>query len=97
MLSHDSIEAVGIAAGLFTTGASLPQIVHAWRTRSMRDVSLTMILAMLTGLALWLVYGLLLGSFSLIVWNAVSLVFYVALLTLKLRYGMGSAGKIPPR
>lgn len=85
MWTGGNIELVGLAAGLFTTCAALPQIVHAVRIRSMRDVSMTMLAAMFAGLTLWLMYGVLLHSISLIVWNAVTLGLYVVLLTLKLR------------
>jgi MtN3 and saliva related transmembrane protein len=86
MWTRDAIEMVGLAAGFLTTAAALPQIVHAIRRRSMRDVSLGMLGSMFAGLALWLGYGVLLHSLSLIVWNAVTLGFYAVLLTLKLRF-----------
>ncbi len=92
------MEAIGFAAGVFTTGAALPQIVHAIRRRSMRDVSLSMLFAMATGIALWLAYGIERGSGPLVVWNAISLAFYFILLGMKLYYDVaGASRKFPER
>ena len=39
------VEMVGYGAAVCTTAAFAPQLVKAWRTRSTRDISLTMFLA----------------------------------------------------
>jgi MtN3 and saliva related transmembrane protein len=82
-VSKSAIDALGFAAGALTTGAALPQILHAWRTRSMRDVSVLMLLCMTGGIALWLLYGVVLAAPPLIVWNAVTLAFYGVLVAMK--------------
>ncbi|MBP7064462.1 SemiSWEET family sugar transporter [Ferrovibrio sp.] len=80
------IEAVGIAAGCLTTLAYLPQVIQVWRSRSARDVSLGMFVLMVAGLVLWLGYGLLIGSVSLILANAVTLLLAGLVLIGKLRF-----------
>lgn len=80
------IEAVGIVAGCLTTLAYLPQVIQVWRSRSARDVSLGMFALMVVGLVLWLGYGLLIGSVSLILANAVTLVLAGLVLIGKLRF-----------
>lgn len=80
------IEAVGIAAGCLTTLAYLPQVIQVWRSRSARDVSLGMFVLMVAGLVLWLGYGLLIGSPSLILANAVTLLLAGLVLIGKLRF-----------
>lgn len=82
-MSKAAVDVLGFAAGALTTGAALPQILHAWRTRSMRDVSVLMLLSMTCGIALWLLYGIVLGSPPLVVWNAVTLAFYGLLVAMK--------------
>lgn len=77
---------IGIAAALLTTAAFAPQAFKVWRTRSTRDVSLAMFLLMVTGIVLWLVYGLLIGDLPLIVANAVTLVLASAILVAKIRF-----------
>lgn len=77
---------IGIAAAVLTTAAFAPQAFKVWRTRSTRDVSLAMFLLMVTGVVLWLVYGLLIGDLPLIVANGVTLVLAGAILVAKIRF-----------
>jgi MtN3 and saliva related transmembrane protein len=77
---------IGIAAAILTTTAFAPQAIKVWRTRSTRDVSLAMFLLMVTGIVLWLVYGLLIGDLPLIAANAVTLVLAGAILVAKIRF-----------
>lgn len=86
MPSFFAIEALGVFAGLLTTLAYVPQVVKVWRTRSARDISLGMFLLMNAGIALWLVYGLLIGSPGLILSNFITLGLTAAVLVAKLKF-----------
>jgi MtN3 and saliva related transmembrane protein len=81
------IKLTGTLAAILTTTAYLPQAWRAWRTGSTRDVSLKMYLIMVTGTALWLIYGLALGDWPLIGANSVCLLLTGFILALKLRHG----------
>ena len=81
------VSLIGSVAGISTTSAFLPQVIRAWRTRSTQDISLGMFLLTAFGLVLWLVYGLVRGDWPLIIADAVSLIFAMTILGLKLRYG----------
>jgi len=78
---------LGMIAGALTTVAFLPQVLRTWRTRSTADISLVMFLIYVTGIALWLIYGLMLKDIPLITSNAVTLVFSGTILGLKLKHG----------
>ncbi len=80
-------EALGYAAATLTTLAFLPQVVRVYTTRSVEDISTTMYLAFLIGVALWLWYGVRIHSVPLIVANAVTLVLAGAVLAGKYRFG----------
>jgi MtN3 and saliva related transmembrane protein len=82
---HFWIEALGLIAACLTTSSFLPQAVRIWRTRSARDVSLTMYVMMAAGNALWLAYGVLISSVSMIFANATCLLMVVSVLGLKIR------------
>jgi MtN3 and saliva related transmembrane protein len=82
-----AITFIGLAAAFCTTIAYLPQAIQAWRTRSTRDLSLPMLLVLVTGLALWLIYGALIRDIPLIAANSVTLVLAGTILYLKLRHG----------
>lgn len=80
-------EAVGTAAALLTTFCWVPQAVRTIRLRDTRAISLWAQLAFGAGLALWLVYGLLIGSWPLIGANAISLALCAVIVAMKIRYG----------
>ncbi len=77
---------IGMAAALLTTAAFAPQAFKVWQTRSTRDVSLAMFLMMVSGVMLWLAYGILISDMPLIVANAVTLVLAATILVAKIRF-----------
>jgi len=80
------IEVIGLAAGLLTTTAFIPQVWKIYRTKSGKDISARMFSLFSAGIVLWLVYGILLQSLPLILSNAVTLVLSLTIIALKLRY-----------
>ena len=78
---------IGLLAAACTTGSFLPQVIRAWRTRSTRDVSALMFILLVTGNALWLLYGALIGDLPLVVANLITITLVAIILALKLRYG----------
>lgn len=78
------IDLLGYVAAVLTTAAFIPQVWRAWKTRSVRDLSLPMYLLMVTGLVLWLVYGFLIGSWPLVAANLVTLVFSGSILLMRI-------------
>jgi MtN3 and saliva related transmembrane protein len=77
---------IGYIAATFTTLAFLPQALHTFRTRDVRGISLGMYALFTAGVALWLIYGIALGAWPIIVANAVTLVLALSILVMKLRY-----------
>ncbi len=53
----------------------------------MSGISLGMYATFTAGVALWLVYGLLVAAWPVVVANAVTLLLALAILAMKLRYG----------
>lgn len=81
---------LGLVAGAFTTFASLPQIMHVLRSRSMKDIS-PVTLGMFTfGITLWLGYGIAIHATPVIVWNALSLSLYLVQIGMKI--GLSDGG-----
>jgi len=78
---------IGAGAGTLSTVAFVPQAWRIWKTRSARDLSLPMYLIFTSGVALWFVYGLLLGAVPIIVCNGLTLVLAGTVLAMKLRFG----------
>ncbi|MCR9220949.1 MAG: SemiSWEET transporter [Alphaproteobacteria bacterium] len=82
-----AVQGIGLLAGALTTIAFLPQVVKTWKTRSTRDISLGMFLVLTSGVALWLIYGLLLGDLPLVAANSVTFLLAAIILYFKLRHG----------
>lgn len=82
----DALTLLGFVAGTLTTLSFVPQVVKTARTRRCDDLSLGMLLAFGTGVALWLAYGIWLRALPIIVANAVTLVLIAAMLAMKLMY-----------
>ncbi|WP_263769429.1 SemiSWEET transporter [Propionivibrio soli] len=85
------IDFLGIVAGICTTLSFLPQVAQIWRTRSVDDISLGMYSTFVTGVCLWLVYGVVSAQIALILTNVVTLALAGSVLAMKLRYGKRSA------
>jgi MtN3 and saliva related transmembrane protein len=80
MLVPQSIEVLGAVAGFCTTFAFVPQIIKIHKQGG-RDLSYGMLAFYLAGVLLWLGYGVLLHSPSVIVTNtATSLLIVLAIL-----------------
>jgi MtN3 and saliva related transmembrane protein len=80
-------EVTGYAAAAVGTVLMLPQVIKAWRSKRMHDVSLWTVILYLVNCALWLSYGLLLEKPPLIAANGIGLTISVIQLGLKARYG----------
>ncbi len=81
------IDAIGTAAAILTTASCVPQSWHTSRTRYVGGISLGMCASFALGVALWLLYGVLLGAWPIIVANAITLALALGILVMKLRYG----------
>ena len=81
-----ALETLGFIAALLTTLSFLPQALRIRRLGSADDVSLAMYLMMVTGQGLWLIYGIVIMSPSMIGANVVSMSFVVWVLVMKLRH-----------
>ena len=83
----NSVTWLGLIAGLCTTFAYLPQVIRTWRTRSTHDISLGMFSLMMTGIVLWLGYGVLIADLPIIIANVISFGLAGTIFVLKLKHG----------
>jgi MtN3 and saliva related transmembrane protein len=85
MSAAAAVELVGYGAAVLTTLSFAPQAWLTFRTRDVSGVSLAMYGTMVSGVVLWLVYGVLIGSWPLVLANAVTLSLAGSILAMKLR------------
>lgn len=60
------IEIAGHAGAFLSSVTFIPQVYKAWQTKSVGDLSLTMMLIVFTSTIVWLVYGI-----SLMLWPVI--------------------------
>lgn len=81
------VDAIGTAAAVLTTASFVPQVWLTFKTRDVSGVSLGMYSAFTVGIALWLVYGLLMNAWPIVVANAITLVLAISILWMRLTFG----------
>ena len=77
---------IGFFSGFCTTIAFVPQVYKAWKTKRTKDISLWMFLIFTTGLASWLVYGVLTNNLPIIFANIVTLFLAFLILVAKIKF-----------
>jgi MtN3 and saliva related transmembrane protein len=83
-------ELVGYLAAILTTISFVPQVWHTWRTRDVSGISLGMYVVFAAGVFLWLVYGLLMNAWPIVVANAITLALAIAILAMKIKWGLSA-------
>jgi MtN3 and saliva related transmembrane protein len=77
---------VGYFSAFLTTVAFIPQAYHSWKTRDLSGVSLPMYSIFSAGVAGWLVYGLMIASWPIVIANTITFVLSCVVLWLKLKH-----------
>ncbi len=77
---------IGYLAASLTTASFMPQAWKTFQTKDVSGISLGMYSMFTAGIALWLVYGLLIGAWPIVIANIITLVLASAILAMKLRY-----------
>jgi len=84
---------IGYGAACLTTAAFVPQALKSWQSRDLSGISAGMYGLFTLGVALWLAYGLIIGSWPVILANGITLGLAGMVLLLKLRHGGSRAHK----
>jgi MtN3 and saliva related transmembrane protein len=78
--------AIGISATIFTVSSTVPQITKGLKNKKMDDVSVWLIMALIVGLSLWVMYGIVKSDIVIAGGNSVGLSLNVVLLLVKFKY-----------
>lgn len=79
-------EIIGLVAGTITSVTFIPQVIKIWRSKSVKDISMLMMLLLVLGTSLWLTYGLLIRSTPIIYTNLMVLIMSLTMLFFKLKF-----------
>lgn len=82
---------VGIAAGVCTAASLLPQLIKMIKEKKATDISIIMLVTLLSGLCLWIWYGIMKQDWPIILTNGFSLL--INLLIIIMRWKYKQAGK----
>ncbi len=80
------IEWVGLFGAFLSSVTFLPQVWLAWKTKSVGDLSLGMLLIVFTSVIVWLVYGIYLKLLPVIIANSIIFVLSLVLLYFKFTF-----------
>lgn len=79
-------EILGYLGAVLSSITFVPQVWHAWKTKSVGDLSIWMIIILLGNVSTWLTYGILLGLMPVIVANSIILFLALIMLYFKLSF-----------
>ncbi len=82
----DYIEVLGLIAATLTTAAFVPQVYKTYLHKSTKDISLTMYSVLLTGVLLWVIYGLYIKSLPIVAANMITALLLILMLLMKIKY-----------
>ena len=77
---------IGIAAGVLTSTSMLPQLVKLIREKKADAISAVMLIVLISGLTLWVAYGIIRNDLPIIITNAFSLLVNVVMLVMRQVY-----------
>jgi MtN3 and saliva related transmembrane protein len=78
---------VSAVAATLTTVAFVPQAIHIIRFKETRAISLQMYVVFASGVALWLIFGVMIWNWPIMAANAITLALALTIMRMKLRYG----------
>lgn len=77
---------IGIGAGICTGVSLVPQLIKLLREKEAKNISIVMLLILITGLAGWVWYGMLKKDVPIIVTNSFSFVVNAIMIGAAIRY-----------
>lgn len=80
------IEVAGHTGAFLSSVTFIPQVYKAWQSKSVGDLSMTMILIVISSTVIWLVYGVALTLWPVIIANSIIFLLACLLLVFKLTF-----------
>jgi MtN3 and saliva related transmembrane protein len=77
---------IGTVAGILVLSSFIPQIMKAYKTKKMFDVSAHLMSFIASGMFLWIIYGFIRSDPVIIGTNAAGFALNITLLVMKIRY-----------
>ena len=78
-------EVIGLSAAFLTTSAFIPQVYKIYKEKKAEGVSLLMYIILFIGVILWLIYGILISSLSIVIANGITALLQLSIIIFKLK------------
>ncbi|HVG40331.1 MAG TPA: SemiSWEET transporter [Chitinophagaceae bacterium] len=82
----NTTQIIGITAGILTSFSMLPQLIKIIKEKKAESISLLMLIVLITGLTLWMIYGIKKEDWPIIITNAFSILVNVLLTIFRIKY-----------
>ena len=82
----DKTQWIGIIAGILTATSMLPQLIKVIKKKEAEDLSMKMLIVLMSGIALWIVYGFYQDDIPIIATNIFSLLINLVLTGFRVKY-----------
>lgn len=82
----DWTEAIGLVASALSSLTFMPQVYRAWKTKSVDDLSLAMMIFVFSSTILWLIYGIGRGALPVIICNGIIFALSIVLIFFKFSF-----------
>ena len=82
----DKTQWIGIVAGLFTASSMLPQLIKTIKEKKAEEISILMLAVLITGVSLWIWYGIEKSDLPIIATNGISLFINILMIIFRIKY-----------
>lgn len=86
ILSMNWTQVIGLVAGICTSSSLLPQLIKTIKEKKAEEISKWMLFVLMTGVATWVVYGILRKDLPIIATNSFSLLLNIVMVFLRFKY-----------
>ena len=87
MPENNIVFITGIAAGILTAASMMPQVIKTIKTKKADNVSALMLIILISGIILWIIYGIIKKDLPIICTNCFSLLVNIIMLFLRWKFG----------
>lgn len=77
---------IGLGAGICTAASMLPQVIKTFKEKKAEDVSMLMLILLMSGLLLWIIYGVKRNDIPIILTNSFSLIVNITMIILRVKF-----------
>jgi MtN3 and saliva related transmembrane protein len=82
----DLIEIIGLTGSILSSITFMPQVYQTWKTRSVKDLNIYMLLIVFSSTLIWIVYGVSRGLLPVIICNSIISLLSLLLIGFKIKF-----------